>query len=233
MQQFSYADSSREGELRRSTAVPKSVLRTAESRSSSKGERNTMQGRNHPRVGRHGVGAPIARSGVRPPNRTGAPGLRSPGARTYKNNMPITSGTRMMDGSRPMSANDYTRQAEQFIGMSPEPFRNSQSSARPMGVPSHPQYRDGLKLRNGGAVVRNIGSRDTRTDSDQLRSVGVVGSPGRGVQGVYSVTSGYPTRNVQSRVGNNRDVPVSKKPRFKTNNDIFGPGLEAMKRYGG
>ena len=85
-------------------------------------------------------------------------------------------------------------------------------------------------MPNGGYKISQV-RRNNRATNDELRSVGS-NSRNAGVSNVYSVTSGFPTRNVQSRVGDNRDVPVSKKPRFKTNNDIFGPGLEALQRYG-
>ena len=81
-----------------------------------------MKGRN-PSVGRHNIGAPIARSGTKPQLKRGQAEPAS--------NKITTNARPEYSRSRSSSANDYTRQAQQFIKQAPEPFRNPQASANP------------------------------------------------------------------------------------------------------
>lgn len=82
-----------------------------------------MKSRN-PMVGRHAAGTPLAKSGTKP------------NTRSASRSVPITASHPTTSATRSQSANNYTSQGEQFVKQSPEPFRNPQPSARPLGVKS-------------------------------------------------------------------------------------------------
>lgn len=175
-------------------------------------------GRN-PNVGRRGIGSPIAKSGIKPPKRTGSADRISPGARTNRGNRPITSATLMQNSSRSSSANDYTKQAEQYTRQSPEPFRNPQPSARPT-VPK--TYDSGASTTGGksGAYTnyKGIEASSSIPTSKPNANPGGVGIQGRG-----------PNSGMGS---NNRLVVAGNTPKTRRAGNPFSIGVKSAKFYG-
>ena len=143
------------------------------------------QGRN-PNVGRRGAGSPIAKSGVRPPVRTGSASGYFVGTGVNRK----TAARPETSPSRSAPANNYTRQAQQFVRQSPEPFRNSARGANLGGVPSVRQ------------TINPLGSR-VMSQSEMNTATGHAANyvP----KGYYSATSGRPTQGVR-KAGSSHDA---------------------------
>lgn len=122
-----------------------------------------MKGRN-PSVGRHAIGSPIARSGIKPPSRTGS--ASGSGVGTGKNQQ---TGANTEYGSSGSKLND-NNQLAQWLDQAPEPFRNAQPSQNPQKYQTGPSSKvGGIGGKTGAAGVASgslagsagIGSRPT------------------------------------------------------------------------
>ena len=145
------------------------------------------QGRN-PNVGRRGAGSPIAKSGIRPPSRTGSASGYFVGTGVNRK----TAASPQHKPSRSAPSTNYTRQAQQFVRQSPEPFRNPTRAANPMSgnVPSVRQTINPL----GGRVM---------SQSEMNTATGH--SPSYRPKGYHAATSGFPTKGVR-RAGNSHEA---------------------------
>lgn len=105
-----------------------------------------------PSVGRHAIGSPIARSGTKPPKRTGSPSGGGFGTGVNKK-----TGAKPEYNASKAKLND-NGQIDQWVDQAPEPFRNSQPSANPRNFQSSPkndfgysQFESTSGLRTGGS----------------------------------------------------------------------------------
>lgn len=144
--------------------------------------RNTNQGR-------HLAGSPIAKSGIRPPSRTGSASGYFVGTGVNRK----TAATPQHKASPSAASTNYTRQAQQFVRQSPEPFRNPTRAANPMGtVPS--DRRPGMTNPLG---VRVMSQSEMNTATGHAASY----KP----KGYHAATSGFPTQGVR-RAGSSHDA---------------------------
>jgi len=131
------------------------------------------------------------------------------------------------------SNNDYKGQIEQFIDQSPEPFRNSQPSAWPMAK-STGVVRDQSTLTSapGKHPFRKPG-RSVMAQSGMNLATGHAAGYNPAGQAGNPIISGYPQAAKGAKNKDNGGQGLAKAPKFRTNLDIFGPGLDAYKRFGG
>src|SRR5437868_5737520 len=109
--------------------------------------------------GRHFSGKPIAKSGTKPPSRTGSPSGNFVG--TGINRKSIAGPEH--SPSKSSASTNYTKQAEQFVNQSPEPFRNPHPAVKAMNTLS-PQQAGGPNKAyapfRGSRVSVNDGNND-------------------------------------------------------------------------
>ena len=147
-----------------------------------------MSNTSNPKSGRHSIGAPIARSGTRPPARTGSPSGYFVGTGVNRKtaarpeHSPSRTPTNVTSGNQ---LNAITKQA-------PEPFRNRAKGASPLGgVPSD-------------RIQGNVG-RVSKPMSQAEMNVATGHTANYKPKGYYSATSGFPTQGTR-RAGSSHDA---------------------------
>lgn len=174
----------------------------------------------NPNTGRHAVGTAIAKSGTKPPKRTGPAGPKAPGAKTYKANMPVTSATLMQTPSRSSSNNNYKTQMEQWTKQSPEPFRNNQPSANPN--PLTP--KDSSVPQSGANGGRYSGFKGNRISESIPRSQPQRNTPAVGVSGAKNSGMGSNNGKVVAPSQPVRKGNVYNQPRGSSPGGFSGRG---------
>jgi hypothetical protein len=181
----------------------------------------------NPKVGRHAIGSS---TGKPLPNR------KSQGA---SGNF-VGTGVNRKSAAHPeygasasASNNDYKGQIERFIDQSPAPFRNPQPGARPMANTTG-VMRDLSTLTSapGKHPVRKQG-RSVMAQSGINLATGYAAGYKPAGQAGNPIISGQPVAGKGAKNKDNAGQGPAKAPKFKTNLDIFGPGLDAYKRHGG
>jgi hypothetical protein len=207
-----------------------------------------MKGRD-PNKGRHAVGSPIARNIFTPNSRTGSASGNFVGTGV---NRKTAAGPEHSPSRSSASTND-TRQAEQFVGQSPEPFRNPVRSSNPLGQVSRdssqgsPYGDPAAALRPGDwrraqpqrgphsqeEINRATGHPGDYEPAGQNATVGVRRQQARA--GEINLPGGPRAKSLNSGRPNPANWNGANAPSrgMKTNRDLFGPGMEAFRRRDG
>lgn len=151
-------------------------------------------------VGRHNIGAPIARSGTKPPKRTGSPSGSFVG--TGVNQKSKSPGR--YSGTAPRSGTDS--QPEAFVNQPPSPWDNSQPSSNPTtgapaAGPSAKVGGAGGKTGAAGALTGSAGIGSRPQTNINAASVGA----GKGQENGKVIGKSQPRR-----VGNVYNQPKAK-----------------------
>src|SRR5579872_329492 len=128
----------------------------------------------NPSVGRHFSGTAIAKSGIKPPRRTGSPSGNFVGTGVNRKSAakPQTSPSR--SSGNILSGN---AQLEQYNQQSPEPFRNPAPGAKlDLGTPQQSGGGGAYKTYNGSRV--SVSDGDTTNLGGKPSAVGIKGSAG-------------------------------------------------------
>lgn len=134
---------------------------------------------------------------------------------------PRTGASPQMNPSRSRSANDYSRQGEQFVRQSPEPFRNPQPSANPLRNPGSmtPQGMPYWETTEPGKHPNRAPGRSPMSTQQMMTATGH--KPSYEPAGYSPLTSGHPTRRPAKNNNPNAGRQPQAKSQFKTNRDIF------------
>lgn len=153
--------------------------------------------------GRHGIGSPIARSGITPPSRTGRPSGSFVGTGVNAK----TKSPGRYTGTQPQSGTDS--KAESFVNQAPSPWDNSQPSSNPTtGAPqAGPSVKvGGLGGKTGaGGVPRGGSAGYGSAPRANVGAVGISGTRGKGSDNGKVVGKQQPRR-----VGNVFNQPSAK-----------------------
>ena len=156
-----------------------------------------MKGRN-PNVGRHSAGASLARSGIKPPARTGS--ASGSGVGTGVNQKSAARA----EYSAGMAKKNDNGQIDQWVKQAPEPFRNSQPSANPRSASSSTAVSPaGYEVNSGPAKSASAGFGKSPMTS--TAGVGVAGDRGAGREHGKVVGKAQPRK-----VGNVFNQPSAK-----------------------
>lgn len=138
-------------------------------------------------IGRHGAGSAIARSGIKPPSRTG----RATG-------QGVGTGVNQKTGATPsykpgIAKKNDNGQIDQWIKQAPEPFRNSQPATNPRSSP----------IGTTGAGYKPTGGLAGSTPKANLNAAAA--GVGKGQEKGKVIGKSQPRR-----AGNPKDQPVAK-----------------------
>lgn len=175
-----------------------------------------MPGRN-PLIGRHSAGASVARSGIRPPSRTGSASGSFVGTGVNQK----TAGRSEMQPAALNPNRQSGNQLDQWTSAAPEPFRNSVPGARLSGIPTHPDFRAG----NGQAFAASLREKKSRPMTQAQMNTATGHKAEYRPAGYNDLNSGFPGRGKRV-VGDPRDVPVAS---MRSNRDLYGKYVEDQK----
>lgn len=99
--------------------------------------------------------------------------------------VPITAARPETSPSRSAPSTNYTRQGEQFVKQAPEPFRNPQPSARPMGG----------KTVQDNSVRKPVAGLAKSAPNNNIGAVGISGSAGRGSENGHVAGRSQPRKS--------------------------------------